>query len=229
MASSSAGLGRRKRGTGKGVQSMRRVFGAMVAAGLATGAMASPPLASSQSHHRFSGTAVVAVWHSKTRVSPGRFKLTTWFVGVFPSPSGTASQVVKEVDKCTVVSRHRQCRIVSVSAGFRKGLTAAQFTFDRKHLEAAHLDATYRLRQLVPRKPGSTSRVTIAATWTGSGKISRSESVDNFHSGCLRFHDTFHGRTRSATATGSVDGKSLATTTDAFLSASTDVLVEHRC
>ena len=212
---------------------MRRVFSAIVAAGLATGVMAGvmagPALASSQTHHRFSSAAVVAAWHSKVRLSPGRFQVTTWFVGVFPSRRGTASEVVKEVDKCTVVSGHRRCRVVSLSAGFRKSLTAAQFSFDRRHLQAAHLDATYKLRTVIPRKPPRTSTVTIVATWTGTGKISRSGGVSNFHSGCLHFHNTFKERHRAATATGSVNGRSLGSTKDAFLSTSTDVVVEHRC
>jgi len=208
---------------------MRRTIIAMVVAGLTAGLTASPALAASRPHHRFSGADVTAAWQSKTRLSPGRFELTTWFVGVFTSSSGTASQVVKEVAKCKVVSGHQRCRVVSYSAGLRRSLTAAQFTFDRKHLTAAHLDATYKLRTFIPRKPARTFRVRIVANWSGTGKISRNGGVDNFRSGCLRFHDTFHGRNRPATATGSVNGKSLGSTKHAFLSTSTDVTVEHRC
>lgn len=207
---------------------MRRVFIAMVAAGLATGVMASPALASARSHHRFSSAAVIGVWHSKTHLSSARFELTTWFVGVFSFSGDTGSKVFKEVDTCTVVSGHQRCRVVSVSAGSRS-LTAAQFTFDRRQLRAAHLDATYTLRTFIPGKPGRTFKVTIVATWSGTGKISRSGGVSNFRSGCVRFHDTFHGRNRSATATGSVGGKSLGSTKEAFLSTSTDVVVQHMC
>jgi hypothetical protein len=207
---------------------MRRVFLVMVIAGLMAGGMAGPALASSHSHHRFSGAAVTAVWHSKVRVSPTQFRLTTWFVGVFTSGGRSFGQVFKEVDKCRVVSGHKRCRGVSFSDGFRR-LSAAQFTFDRKHLQSAHLDATFKLRTFIPHKPVRTSRVTIVADWTGTGKISRSGGVSNFHSGCLHFHDAFHGRNRKATATGSVNKKSLGSTTNAFLSTNTDVVVEHRC
>jgi hypothetical protein len=71
--------------------------------------------------------------------------------------------------------------------------------------------------------------VTIVADWAGTGKISRSGGVSTFHSGCLHFHNTFKDRHRAATATCSVNGKPLGSTTHAFLSASTDVVVEHRC
>jgi hypothetical protein len=208
---------------------MRRIFLIMVIAGLVTGATAGPALASSQTHHRFSSAAVVAVWHSKARLSAGRFRLITWFVGVFPSGSRTSSQVFKDVAKCKIVSGHPRCRQVSFSSGFRRSLTAAEFTFDRKHLEAAHLDAAYKLRTFIRGKPVRTSRVTIVADWAGTGKIARSGGVNSFHSGCLHFHNTFKDRHRAATATGTVNRTSLGSTKDAFLSTSTDVVVEHRC
>jgi len=208
---------------------MRRISLVMVIAGLVMGVLAGPALASSQVHHRFRSAAVVAVWHSKVRLSSGRFRLTTWFVGVFPSSGRTSSQVFREVDKCQVVSGHRRCQLVSVSAGFRRSVPAAQFTFDAKRLEAARLDAAYKLRVFRPGKPGRTIRVTIVAAWAGTGKLVHSGGIDNFHSGCLHFHDTFRDRHRAATATGSVSGKSLGSTKNAFLSASTEVVVERRC
>lgn|SRR5215472_4771055 len=208
---------------------MRRVFLVMVIAGVVAGGMAGPALASSHTDHRFRGAAATAVWHSKVRLSSTRIQLTTWFVGVFPSGGRAFGQVFKEVDNCKVVSGHKRCRLVSFSDGFRSGLTAAQFTFDRKHLQSAHLDATFKLRTFIPHKPARTSRVTIVADWTGTGKISHSGGVDSFHSGCLHFHDAFHSRNRKATATGSVDKKSLGSARNAFLSTSTDVFVEHRC
>jgi hypothetical protein len=136
--------------------------------------------------------------------------------------------VVKEVDKCQVISGHRWCQVVSVAVGFRTSLPAAQFTFDAKHLQAARLHATYKLHTLKP--PGGPAfAAAIAASWAGTGKISHSGGVTNLHSGCLRLHDAFHARQRTATATGSVNGTSLGNTKNAFLSTSTDVTVEHRC
>jgi hypothetical protein len=207
---------------------MRRVFLVMVVAGLVTGVMAGPALASSQVHHRFRSAAVVAVWRLKVRESSTRFTLTTWFVGVFPSARDTASQVVREVDQCQEVSGRQRCQVVSFAAGFRKSLPAAQFTFDAKHLQTARLHATFQLHTFKP-KPGRTFAVTIAAAWTGTGKISHSGGVSSFHSGCLHFHDTFQGRQRPAIATGSANGKSLGSTHNAFLATSTDVVVEHQC
>jgi hypothetical protein len=199
----------------------------MVIAGLMTGAMAGTALASS--HHRFTFAAVTAEWRSKVRLSSGRVELTTWFVGVFPSASRTSSEVFKEVDRCRVVGGHRRCRLVSFSFGSRRSLTAAQFTWDRKHLQSAHLDATYKLHTFIPHKPGRTSRVSIVADWAGTGKISHSGGVDSFHTRCFHFHDTFHGRSRMATATGSVNRKSLGTTKNASLSTQTDIVLEHSC
>lgn len=208
---------------------MRRAFLVMVIAGLMTGGMAGPALASSLTHHRSSSAAATAVWRSKVRLSPGRIQLTTWFVGVFRSGSRTSGQVFKDVARCKMVGGHRRCREVSFSSGFRRSLTAAQFTFDRRHLQAAHLDATFKLRTFTRGKTVRTSRVTVVADWTGTGKILRIGAVDNFHSGCLHFHNTFKERHRAATATGSVNGKSLGTARNAFLSTGTDLVVLHRC
>jgi hypothetical protein len=208
---------------------MRRVLMIMVIAGLMTGGMAGPALASSHTHHRFTSAAVTAEWRSKVRLSSGRFELTTWFVGVFPSSGQTFSQVFNEVDKCRVVSGHRRCRLVSFSFGFRRSITAAQFTWDRKHLQSAHLDAAYKLQTFIPKKPMRTSKVTIVADWAGTGKITHSGGVNNFHTSCFHFHDTFRSRSRMATATGSVNRKSLGTTKNASLSTQTDILLEHSC
>jgi len=208
---------------------MRRVIVTMVAAGLVTGAMAGPALASSNTAHRFNGATAIAEWRSKVPLSSGRFQLTTWFVDMFSSSSRTSAEVFKEVANCKLVNGHRRCRLVSFSDGFRRSLTATQFTFDRKHLQVAHLDAAFRLRTFIRGKPSRTSRVTIVADWTGTGKISHSGGVDTFHSRCVHFHDTFKERHRAATATGSVNGKSLGSAKRASLSTNSDVIVEHRC
>jgi hypothetical protein len=208
---------------------MRRVIVTMVAAGLVTGAMAGPALASSNTAHRFKGAAAIAEWQSKVPLSSGRFKLTTWFVGLFSSSSRTSAEVFKEVANCKMVNGHRRCRFVSFSNGFRRSLTATQFTFDRKHLQVAHLDAAFRLRTFIRGKPSRTSRVTVVADWAGTGKISHSGGIDSFHSRCVHFHETFKERRRMATATGSVNGKSLGSAKRASLSTNTEVIVQHRC
>jgi hypothetical protein len=208
---------------------MRKISLVIAIAGLVVGVMAGPALASSGAHHRIHGAAVTAVWRSKTPLSGGRFMLTLWFVGVFPGARGTASEVVKEVAKCQMVSGRPRCKLVSFAVGFRRSLPATAFSFDSKHLLAAHLDAPYTLRILKPGPPGMTENVTIVADWTGTGKIVHSGGVSSFHTKCLHYHDTFRGRDRAATATGSENGTSLGTTKAADLSTSSDVVIEHRC
>jgi hypothetical protein len=72
---------------------------------------------------------------------------------------------------------------------------------------------------------------TACANRIGSGrsKITHSGGVNSFHTSCFQFHDTFRGRSRMATATGSVNRKSLGTTKNASLSTQADVVPEHRC
>ncbi len=209
---------------------MRRVLLATVLAGLVTGLTAGPALASSPVHNRSSYASIEAFWHSKVRLSSTQFKLTTWYVGVYPSSRGTFSDLYKEVDKCRLVSGHRRCTLTSYSAGYRKSLPADQFSYDARHLATAHLDATYKLRTFTRQGvAGPAFRVTIVADWAGTGKLSRDGGTSTYHSGCLRFHNTFKDRHRSATATGAINGKSLGTTSDAFLSAGTSLVIEHDC
>jgi hypothetical protein len=200
-----------------------------VVAGLVIGGAAGPALAASHHHSRSSSADAFAVWRSKARLSPGHFKLTTWFVDVFQSSGRTAGQVGVDVAKCKRVNGHLRCRPVSFSFGFRRNLTASEATLDRKHLQSAHLDASFRLRTFVRGKRSSTSTVTVVADWTGTGKIIRSGGVDSFRSGCVHFHDVFHGRNRAATATGTFDKTALGTAKNAFLATNTDSSTEHRC
>jgi hypothetical protein len=209
---------------------MRRVLMATVLAGLMTGLTAGPALASSPVHNRSSYASIEAFWHSKVRLSSTRFKLITWYVGVYPSSRGTFSDLYKEVDKCRLVSGHRRCALASYSAGFRKSLPADQFSYDARRLATAHIDATYKLRTFTKQGvAGPAFRVTIVAGWAGTGKISRDGGTSIYHSGCTIFHFVFRDRTRSATATGVINGKSLGSTSDAFLSAGTSLGIEHDC
>jgi hypothetical protein len=207
---------------------MRRVFLMTVAAGLVIGGTAGPALAASHTHNRSSSTDAFAVWRSRTPLSHGQFKLTTWFIGVFQFSDRTSGQVIKDVVKCKRVNGHARCRRVSFSAGFKR-LTATEFTIDRKRLRSAHLDAAFRLRTFVRGKRVHVSTVKVVADWTGVGKITRSGGIDTFRSGCLHFHDVFHGKNRAATATATVNKTALGSSTRASLSTNTDVFIEHRC
>jgi hypothetical protein len=208
---------------------MRRLFLLTVVAGLAMAGTAGPALASSHTHHRSSSANVFATWHSRARLGHGQFEVTTWFVGAFTYEGRNTAQVVQDVVKCKRVSGRLRCRPVSFSDGFRRNLSATQFSFDRKHLSAAHLDAAFRLRTFVRGKGEHTSTVTVVVDWTGTGKITRNGGIDSFRSGCLHFHDVFHGKNRKATATGTFGKTALGTTTRAFMSTNSDLSVEHRC
>jgi len=200
----------------------------MATAGIMAGGMAGPALASTQSHERYASAAVTADWRSRVRL-PSGFELTTWFVGVFPSSGRTYSQLYKQVIKCQKVNGRERCRLVSFSFGFTRSLSATQFTWDRKHLQSAHLAATYKVRTFRPKKPAQTSKVTIVAAWTGTGKITHSGGVSTFHSKCIHYHNTFRGRNRKATATGSANGTSLGTARGAALSTQVNVILDHTC
>ncbi len=208
---------------------MRRVLLVGAIAGLTIGLTAGPAFASAPVHHHSSNMAAEAFWQSRVRLSPSTFKLTSWDVGVFSSSGRTFSFLFKEVAKCRVVSGHRRCHFVSFSVG-QVRLSASQFAFDRKHLDSAHVAATYRLRTFLPGgKRGRTFTVKFVAGWTGVGKISRDGGTSNFRSACFRFHNTFKDRNRSAAATGSVNGKSLGTTRRAVLSAGTSLTIVRTC
>ena len=198
-------------------------------AGLVMAGAAGPALAATHHHSRFSSTEAFAAWSSKVKLKPGQFEITTRYVDVFQSGGRTAAQVEQDVAKCKRVSGHLRCREVSFSFGFSRNLTASQASLDRKHLLSAHLDAAFRLHTFVHGKPPSTSTVTVVADWTGTGKIMHSAGVNSFHSGCVHFHDVFHGRNRKATATGTFNKIALGNARQALLATNTDSFTFHRC
>lgn len=207
---------------------MRRVFLAAVAAGLVMGGAAGPALAATHNHSRFSDAYAFAFWHKKVRLAPGKTEVTTWFVQVYQYAGHTNGQVGEQVVKCKRVNGHPRCRLVSFSFGYRR-LTASQATLDRKKLESAHLDAAFKLRTFVRGKPRTTSTVTVVADWTGTGKIIRSGSINNYRSGCMHFHDVSHGKSRKATATGTFNKIALGSARDSYLATNTDSYSQHRC
>jgi hypothetical protein len=209
---------------------MRRFLLATVLAALVIVLTAGPAEASTPLQNRSSYASVEAFWHAKVRQSATRFELVTWYVGVYPSSSGTFSDLYKEVDECRLVSGQQRCTFASYSAGYLNHLSAAQFSYDAKRLESAKIHATYKLRTFTKYgRTGSAFNVTIVAAWTGIGKLTRAGGSSTYHSGCTVFHYTFRDRFRSAAATGAVNGKSLGRTTDASLAASTSLSIEHQC
>ena len=208
---------------------MRRLFLMTVVAGLMIGGAAGPALAATHHHGRSSNTYVFAVWRSRTSLGKGQFELTSSFVNVFQYEGRISAQVGRDVVKCKRVNGRTRCRSVSFSVGFARNLSASQVSVDRKKLQSAHLDAAFKVRTFVRGKRPTTSTVTVVADWTGTGKIIRSGGISTYRSGCLHFHDVFHGRSRAATATGSFNKVALGTATRALLATNTDSFTEHRC
>ena len=208
---------------------MRRTFLMTVVAGLVMAGTAGPALASTHTHNRSNSADAFASWHSRARLGHGQFEVTTWFVDTFTYEGHNTARVFVDVAKCKRVSGHLRCRPVSFSDGFIRNLSATQFTFDRKRLTAAHLDATFRMRTFVRGKGSHTSTLKVVVDWTGTGKLTHSGGVDSFRSGCVHFHDVFHGKNRKATATGTFGKTALGSTTRAFMSTNSDMSISHRC
>ena len=200
-----------------------------VVAGLVLGGAAGPVLAATHHHSRFSNVYVIAVWRSKVHLSHGQSEFTTTYVNLSEYEGRITARVARELVKCKRVSGHTHCRLVSFSAGSARNLTATQVSIDRKKLQSAHLDAAIKLRTFVRGKRTTTSTVTVVTDWTGTGKIRRNGGVESFRSGCIHFHDVFHGKTRAATATGTFGKIALGSARNAFLATNTDSFIEHRC
>src|SRR5262249_22140359 len=69
----------------------------------------------------------------------------------------------------------------------------------------------------------------VAATWTGSGPIIKSHSKFSFHQKCIHFQATDKGKMRAASASGTLNGSDLGTTTDTFFARDSTVQVDHFC
>ena len=184
---------------------------------------------------RFRGTTAEAFWHKKHWVTPTSYTLTTWYVGVFADPTDPTSRysdLYQDVELCTVSGTRTHCSTQSQQYGdSRLRRPTDVFTMDFKNLTTAHLHGTYQLTAFdaAGNPVGTPTTYTVVSDWTGFGAISRSLNKFSFHNKCLHFAATDKGRTRPATAAGTLNGTSLGTTKDTFFGGDATVQVDHEC
>ncbi len=99
--------------------------------------------------------------------------------------------------------------IADVTSGF-------SFSSDTVKLTAASLSATGLPAQSCtfsansPITDCTSTTISVSATWTGQGPITRGVVNEHFKTGGVRISNHINGISRSATASGSVDGSSLS-------------------
>ena len=211
---------------------MRRFAVLVTGSVLVFGMLAGPANATSS---RFRGTTAEAFWHKRHQVTPSSYTLTTWYVGVFASPTDPTSHysdLYQDVELCTVSGNRTNCSTQSQQYGdseLRRPTDA--FTMDFKDLTTAHLHGTYRLvsYDAAGNPVGTPTTYTIATDWTGYGPTTRSLDKFSFHNKCIHFAATTKGKSRPATATGTLNGTGLGTTKDTFFGGDATVQVDHEC
>ena len=211
---------------------MRRWTVLTIGAVLLIGVLAAPASAVSS---RFRGTTAEAFWHKKHWVTSTTFTETTWYVGVFASPDDTTSRysdLYEDVELCTVSGSRASCvPQLSKYGDSRLRRSTDVFTMDFSNLSAAHLHGTYRLQSYdaTGNAVGALESYTIVADWTGYGTVTRNMDKFSFHNRCIHFSATTKGKTRPASATGTLNGAGLGTTKDTFFGGNATIQVDHEC
>jgi len=219
---------------------MRKTFLLLVGVTLAAATVAAPAQAAPS---KSTTTTAEAFWHFTKSVSDTQYLETTWYVGVFMTFGNGIrttfySDLYQDVELCK--TSNDRCTEVSSAYGhsrLKRGTDV--FTMDTKDLTTAHLHGTYMVQAFDRSgKPvGSPTKYEIVTDWTGKGSITKSHSKFTFHTGCIHFNATDKGKTRPATATGTLreysSGKvtelSLGTTRDTMFGGDATVQVNHTC
>jgi hypothetical protein len=173
--------------------------------------------------------SVNAFWHSKERISEGKFRRTTWYVGVFQTGDRIWSDLYESVDRCRKRDGGRvRCRQETYRIGVIDDLEGQTFTMDTDSLTTARLDARYPLQAYDSDydKVGKPVSTRIVADFTGTGRLRESEQTSVRRKGCKKVRTIYEEASRRASATGRVEGIDLSATPDAYMSTST--VTRHR-
>ncbi|HEV8571661.1 MAG TPA: hypothetical protein VGR49_01270 [Actinomycetota bacterium] len=210
---------------------MRRVWMAALAAALVV-VMAGPGQAVELSHERSKGGSANAFWYRTKNISPTKYRFTTWYVGVFTGGEESWSDLYQEVDMCRRRPGRDRCRLVKYRIGVIN-LTGEgdSFTVEGR-ARSAELSATYPLQEYDSdwKEVGEPVPTLIETHFEGVGELRRSTYTEQYSSGCSVFRYTFKGTSRSAIATGTMDGtRSIGSTDQAYIAHSVSVSYERTC
>jgi hypothetical protein len=210
---------------------MRRLWIAALTAALVV-VMAGPGQAVELSHERSKGGSANAFWYRKTNISPGTYRFTTWYVGVFAGSDSGWSDLYQEVDVCQRRPGRDRCRLVRYRIGVID-LTAEgdSFTVDGR-ARSADLSATYPLQRYDSdwNEVGDPVPTLIEAHFEGVGDLRRSSYTEQYSSGCSEFRYSFRGLSRSAVATATIGGtRNIGSTDEAYIAHNVSVSYSRTC
>lgn len=210
---------------------MRRKWLSAVAVAMVV-SLAAPAQAVELSVERSKGASANAFWYRKKNISATKYRFITWYVGVFTGQEGAWSDLYQEVDVCRRRPGPDRCRLVKYRIGFID-LTGEGDSFSvAGRARSADLAATYPLQEYDSHwnevgKPVPTS---IQAHFEGVGDLNRNTYRESYNSGCSVWRFTFRGTSRSAIATGTLDGtRDLAATEDAYISRNVSLSYSRTC
>jgi hypothetical protein len=208
---------------------MRKV--AILALAIALLAVAAGPAqASKPTKTKSADVSANAFWYTTEWLSETSYRSRVWYVGVYQSSEGTFSDLYFDSSICEVTPPEDTCTSEASRYGF-SDLTGQTFTIDAKGLTTAHIDAVYDLQEYDAdfNPVGDPVATHIVTDWTGVGSLSREKSSYSLHTPCGVIRYKSNGLSRSAEATGSIDGADLGETYDAYLSTGTSRSFEPTC
>jgi hypothetical protein len=208
---------------------MRKV--AILALAIALLAVAAGPAQGSKpTKTKSTNVSANAFWYTTEWLSATSYRSTVWYVGVYESSEETFSDLYFDSSICEVTPPEDTCSFESSRYGF-SDLTGQTFTIDAKDLTTAHLDAVFDLQAYDAdfNPVGDPVATPVVTDWTGVGSSYRDKSSYSVHTPCGLIRYTSKGVSRSAEATGSLDGTDLGETYDAYLATGSSRSVERIC
>ncbi|MFY9586225.1 MAG: hypothetical protein WAT66_02080 [Actinomycetota bacterium] len=195
---------------------MRKLGLLFIGVVLALGVIA-PANAAKPTRTQSANSSANAFWYFTDSPARNTVRNTVWYVGVFASNDGIWSDLYQDVETCVTRGHRTTCTYTS-RYGF-SDLSDGVFTIDADGLTVAHVEGTYNLEtydengNLVSSDPTA-----IVADFEGIGEIFQNSGRSTYCDQFICFRTTFTDASRSAAATGTVNGADLGETYDAYLS-----------
>ena len=192
---------------------------------------AAPAQAAKPDRYESEDASANAFWYDTEQVSKNTYRTVTTYVGVYESSDGEGAwaDVYRDVETCRVTRRGDDCQYTEefYADAF---LSEDQFSIS-EDLSSAHLDAVFELYNYDERgrQTGSPDTIHVITDWTGIGDVEESRETYTYQSDCFSYRSTYDSSSRSAEATGSIDGEDLGVTEDAWLGYSSSRTTERTC
>lgn len=159
-------------------------------------------------------------WYTKRNISGNVYRLTTWYAGVYQTNEEFWSDLYRATERCERRPGRDRCTSLAYEVGVINDVAGGGFGV-HESISSGWLDATYELRKYGTNGRRAVSRRTVrfVGFLDAIGELRLStEHYESWIGDCLEFEYSAEYSGRQSDAWGSIDGKSIGWTDDAYLS-----------